>query len=92
MKVSIIMTHEVKDFAAWKKGFDAGKNVRTSAGVTIEDVYQSVKNPNLVTVIGEAPSAKVAKGFLESDVLKSAMEKAGVLSSPEVKILKKHEI
>lgn len=85
----MIMTHEVKDFAAWKKGFEAGKNVRANAGITIEDVYQSVENPNLVTVIGEAPSAKVAKSFIKSDELKTAMEKAGVLSNPAIQILKK---
>lgn len=85
----MIMTHEVKDFAAWKKGFDAGKGVRSNAGVTIEDVYHSIDDPNLVTVIGEAPSALVANAFLKSDELKRAMEKAGVISNPEVKILKK---
>lgn len=89
MKVTMIMTHEVKDFAKWRKGFDAGKDVRSNAGVTIEDVYQSIDDPNWVTVIGEAPSAKVAKAFLNSDELKSGMEKAGVISNPEVKILKK---
>lgn len=89
MKVTMIMSHEVKDFAKWRKGFESGKGVRSNAGVTIEDVYQSIENPNWVTVIGEAPSATVAKSFLKSDELRMAMEKAGVISNPEVKILKR---
>ncbi|MES2589047.1 MAG: hypothetical protein V4622_08705 [Bacteroidota bacterium] len=86
-KVVLQVTHQVKSYADWKKGFDAGKKDRDNAGIKTIGVYTSVENLNLVTVIGEAPSIEVAKGFLGNPELKASMEKIGVISAPEIKIL-----
>lgn len=85
--VTTILTHEVKNFTDWKKGFDADSTNRTKMGVTITGVYQSVENPNMVTVISEVPSVEAIKGFLANPELKTTMENAGVIGWPEVKIL-----
>jgi hypothetical protein len=90
-KVFLQVTHEVKNYAEWKKGFDADKVNRDKAGIKTIGVYASVDNANLVTILTEAPSAEVAKGFLNNPELKAAMEKLGVISAPEVKILTKME-
>ena len=90
-KVVLQITHEVKNYAEWKKGFDAGKPDRDKAGIKTMGVYTSVDNANLVTVITEAPSAEVAKGFATNPDLKAAMEKLGVISAPDLKILTKME-
>lgn len=86
-KVTMVISHEVKDYATWRKGFDADKPNRDKGGINIIGVYSSVDNPNMVTVIGEAPSAEAAKGMTSSPELKAAMERAGVISKPEFKIL-----
>ena len=88
--VTTILTHEVKNFTDWKKGFDADSTNRTNMGVTITGVYQSVENPNMVTVISEVPSVEAIRGFLSNPELKTTMENAGVIGSPEVKILSRH--
>ncbi len=88
-KVTILLSHEVKDYAAWKKGFDGDEANRKKAGLHIIAVYRGVENPNVITGLIEAPSAEVAHKFLDNPELKSAMEKAGVISQPEIKVLNK---
>jgi hypothetical protein len=90
-KVVLQVTHEVKNYAEWKKGFDADKPNRDKAGIKTMGIYASVDNANLVTIITEAPSAEVAKGFATNPDLKAAMEKIGVISAPDVKVLTKIE-
>ena len=87
--VTTILTHEVKNFSEWKKGFDADESSRQQAGVKTNGIYTSVDNPNQVTVILEFPSEDVVKGFMGDPDLKVKMEQAGVLGMPETKILNK---
>ncbi len=89
--VTVIITHEVKDFATWKKGFEADEPNRKKAGFAMEGLYTSVEKPNEVTIIFSAPSVEAVNGMLSNPDLKASMEKAGVISRPEAKILnKKH--
>jgi quinol monooxygenase YgiN len=86
-KVVVIITHEVKEYSAWRKGYDADESNRKQAGFKVSGVYADVKNPNMVTIVGEFPSAAAAEAFSTSPKLKEVMEKAGVVGNPEVKIL-----
>ena len=85
--VTTILTHEVKNYSDWKKVFDGDAANRSANGVSVQGVYQSVDNPNLVTVITEVPSVEAIQGFMASPDLQAAMEQAGVIGMPEVKIL-----
>lgn len=42
---SILITHQVKDFAAWKKVFDGSKDLRTSNGELSAQVFPRRKRP-----------------------------------------------
>lgn len=86
-KVTVIISHEVKDYASWKKGYDAHEPVRKKAGFNVSGVYSDVKNPNMVTVIGEFPSAAAAEAFLTNPEMKETMAKAGVVGKPDMKVL-----
>jgi quinol monooxygenase YgiN len=86
-KVEVIVTHEVKDYSTWRKGFDADASNRKNAGFKVMGVYADVNNPNLVSIIGEFPNAAAAEAFTSSPKLKEVMEKAGVVGKPEVKVL-----
>lgn len=88
--VTTILTHEVKDFSDWKKGFDLDETNRSGMGIKVKGLYRSAEHPNMVTVITEVPSVEAIKGFLANPELKATMEKAGVVGMPEVKIL--HEV
>jgi hypothetical protein len=87
--VTTILTHEVKDFTEWKKGFDSDEGNRSAMGVTIQGVFQDAENPNFVTVLSEVPSMEAIKGFLSNPDMKANMEKAGVIGEPQIKILNK---
>src|SRR5436190_18950472 len=76
--VRMYVRHEVVDYTAWRKGYDAFDADRQTMGVTGQAVYQSVDNPNDVTVWHDFKSAEAAKAFASSPKLKAVMEKAGV--------------
>jgi len=87
--VTVILTHEVKNFTEWKKSFDSDDTNRQKAGVKINGVYTSVDNPNLVSIISEFPSAEALSGMMSNPDMKATMEAAGVIGMPEAKILNK---
>ena len=87
--VTVILSHEVKDFTQWKNLFDEGESMRSGAGVKTVGIFTAEDNENNVTVITEFPSAEAVQGFLNNPDLKAAMEKGGVVGRPDVKILKK---
>ena len=80
----MIVKHTVKDFAAWKKAFDEHAATRKSAGSTGAQVFRNEANPNKVVVVMDWTSSDAAKKFAGSDNLRQVMEKAGVISHPEI--------
>lgn len=88
--VHVFLTHDVKDAAEWRTHFDSDETNRSNAGIKVHGVYTAADNPNRVTVVTEFPSMDVLNGFMNNPDLKAAMEKGGVISAPEVKVL--HEM
>ncbi|NBV14673.1 MAG: hypothetical protein EBS07_11490 [Sphingobacteriia bacterium] len=84
MMVSI----EVKNYADWKKMFDAGAPIREKAGIKVLSICSLVENENQVIVIEEAENAQAAHDFLS--LLKSR-QKEGDMTKLEVKIYNKIE-
>ncbi len=74
----------VEDYTAWKAAYDAGSDIRTAAGVTSASVYRSLDNPNEVTVAHDLNTVRAAKDFAHSNDLRTAMQKSGVIGTPEV--------
>ena len=86
--VTAIITHEVKEYTPWKKAYDADEPNRKAAGMKVWGVYTDVKNPNMVTIIATFPSVAAMDAFVSSPKLKEAMDNGGVISKPDVKVLK----
>ncbi len=87
--VTVILQHEVKDFADWEKVFDEDEPGHASAGVNLTGLYTSFKNPNDVTMIFEAPDAGVFDVVMSDPERRKNIQKAGVISEPAVSILNK---
>ena len=87
--VTVIISHECKNYSDWRIVFDADEVNRSKAGFKSTGVFHSVDNPNKITIIGEAPSVEAINGFMANPELKVAMEKGGVIGIPDVKILNK---
>jgi len=82
--VRMFVRHEVTDYGAWRKAFDAFAPIQKRAGVTYTALYQSTDNPNDVTVIHEFRNLEKAKAFAALPELKAAMEKGGVKGAPQI--------
>jgi quinol monooxygenase YgiN len=82
--VRMFVRHEVSDYAAWRKTYDAFDATRRKMGVTAQAVYQSTDNPNDVTAYHDFKNVERAKAFAASAELKSAMQKAGVKGAPQI--------
>ena len=80
----MFVRHEVSDYAAWRKTFDAFAPIQKKAGVINKAVYRSTDDPNDVTVIHEFHSLEEAKAFAALPELKAAMEKGGVKGAPQI--------
>lgn len=82
--VRMFVRHDVADYGAWRKAYDAFAPTQKKLGVIYQAVYQSTENPNDVTVIHDFHSLEKAKAFAASAELKSAMEKSGVKGAPQI--------
>jgi hypothetical protein len=87
--VTVIISHECKNYSEWRKVFDADEVNRSRAGFKSTALYHSVDNANKITIVGEAPSVEAIKSFMANPELKAAMERGGVIGMPDVKILNK---
>ena len=87
--VRVIVQHEVKNFAEWKKAFDADKPKLTKAGVELKGLYTSAKNKNEVTMIFKAPSPELFDKIMSDPVRQKEIENAGVIGKLSVSILNK---
>ena len=86
---TVIITHEVKNYSDWRKVYDADEVNRKKAGINLTGVYQSVNNPNLITLVGESPSVEAFTNFMANPKLKEAMAQGGVVGFPDAKVLNK---
>ncbi len=82
--VTVINTHVVNDFNAWKQMFDAGSENRTRAGINVRNVYRATDNQNKVTVVSEVADAETATAFITN--LRPILANAGI-NNPEFMIL-----
>jgi len=82
--VRVFVRHEVADYGTWRKTYDGFASMQKKMGVIHQAVYQSVDDPNDVTVIHDFRSLDKAKAFAGSSDLKAAMEKSGVKGAPQI--------
>lgn len=80
--VLLLVTHEVKDFDAWKKVYDADKVNRDKAGFKELFVSRETEKPSVVHLGFQSASAEKVKAFMDNPELKGVMEKAGVVGAP----------
>jgi hypothetical protein len=82
--VRLFVRHNVADYDAWRKVYDEFDNERRPMGVTDDAVFQSVDDPNDVTLWHDFAGADEARAFDSSEALRSAMQRAGVQGEPEI--------
>ena len=84
----MIARANVRDYSQWKTGYDAHEFSRAAAGLTEKLLLQDANDANMVTLIFDTEDLKRAEEFSNSDDLREAMQKAGVVGKPDTYFLK----
>ena len=82
---NLTLHFKVKDFKAWRTGYNGNEKSRLSAGITNGRVFHSADDPNDVVVLQDVSDVAKARTWLDSEDLKTAMQKSGVLGSPSIR-------
>jgi quinol monooxygenase YgiN len=82
--VRLFVRIKVGDYETWRKVYDQFYGKRGDMGVVGAAAFQSVEDPNDVTVWHDFESAEVARAFVSSDALRNVMQHAGVQGEPQV--------
>ena len=86
MAIKFVVNYKVNDFEIWKEKFYSNSVARESAGIK-ESPFKTVDYPQVVCIIGEAPSKPVLEGMFLSPKMKEPMKVAGVISKPNLTFL-----
>jgi hypothetical protein len=81
------ITHRVRDYDAWRKGFDGHEPARRAAGILSHHINRGVDDPNTIGIYFTAGSADELSRFGASADLHEVMKRAGVISEPTVTAL-----
>ena len=87
---SVLIIHEVADYAAWKQAFDLAAGLRRDAGEISFDLLRFDDQANKVVHFSEWTSLDVARAFFESAQVAEIRRKAGV-KAPEFCYLERLE-
>ena len=84
-KQSVVITHKVKDFAAWLKEFDGeGPAARASQGLIDVALGRGIPDSNMVELVFDVKDTAKARASIYSEDKKKLMMKAGVEGKPKI--------
>jgi hypothetical protein len=78
-----ISTFTVKDWDAWQKGFEEGKQERIDNGIAVRSVGHDVDDNHKVRLVTALIDTAKAFAYWKSDALKKRREANGVIGVPE---------
>jgi len=81
---TMFIRHQVADYAAWRRVYDALGPTQKALGVTGQAVYRAADDPNNITVTHDFATLDVAHAFAASPDLRNAMHEAGVVGAPTI--------
>lgn len=80
--VLAVISHPVKDYAAWHTVYESVARLRQKAGITAAEVFRDEKDANNVVIIHRFATVTAAQSFLADPELAAAMKRGGVLATP----------
>lgn len=83
----ILVRNRVTDYDAWKRVFDEHGAMREAHGSGGGYLFRSSHDPNEVVILLEWDGLEEAEHFAQSDDLRQAMQRAGVVDRPDVYFL-----
>jgi len=82
--ITIYVRHPVDEYTHWRRSFDAHETMRRRYGLRVLKVQRNIDHPLEIIIVLEAEDLALAREFAESDDLRMAMIRAGVVGRPEV--------
>lgn len=84
----ILIRYKIENFKRWKTTFNDAYEMRKQSGEKSCRVFKNPGNQNEMLLLQEWESLASARRFSRSRKLRQCMEKAGVVSKPDVIFLK----
>ncbi|HEU5004313.1 MAG TPA: antibiotic biosynthesis monooxygenase [Actinomycetota bacterium] len=81
---TLVITHAVADYDAWKHVFDEHAASRKEHGCAAEELFRDPDQPGTVMNLMRYPSLEAAQAFLADPSLREAMGRAGVVGQPRI--------
>jgi hypothetical protein len=81
---SLLIRHHVADYSAWKAGFDEHAPTRRAYGAQGEWLFRDADDPQQVLLLLEWDDLERARLFVDSDDLREAMNRGGVVDRPDI--------
>ena len=91
MVTHLHVAFEVEDYDAWKKGYDASRDVRKASGEVSYRIYHNVDDPGTVTVLSVQKSAENVQNLMDSPDMKQRMQAAGITKMGQMFLLEEVE-
>ncbi len=83
----MLVRHKVGDYAKWKSVFDGLCNTRKANGEKSYQIFHTYDSPSNLVLLFEWDNLDNARKYTQSDVLRDAMQRAGVAEQPEIHFL-----
>ena len=83
----VLVHHKVSDYNRWKEAFDSHLNTRKRAGEMGFHLFHNTDDLRDIFILLDWQTAEEARKFMNSEELRSAMEKAGVVGTPDIQYL-----
>ena len=86
MSATLVVRHNVQDYAAWRKVYDGLEPLRARHGCTGQRVMRLPDDGHNLFITHDFPSAEQAAGFAHDPALQAGMAQAGVEGAPRIEI------
>lgn len=83
----VVVTHKVTDFAKWKASYDSHDSARLANGIHNYVIGRGVEDSSMVLVATKADDVEKAKAFMKDPGLKQAMQRGGVVGTPDIIVM-----
>jgi heme-degrading monooxygenase HmoA len=87
MAAYLMVRHTAADYDKWKPAFDGHSSARKAGGEKGGWLLRNTANPNEIVVLFEWDNLDNARKFVESPELREVMQRAGVVSRPDILFL-----
>jgi hypothetical protein len=85
-QATLLVRHEVEDYAAWRSAYEGVDGLRKEHGCTDAEVLVDPADKQDVYVLHRFPTLQHARDFAGSSELREAMGRAGVKGAPRIEI------